>query len=131
MRARAALLLMTMLAAACSLGPGRYRHAASPEGASVTIELAGGTLGGELLESTAEGVLLLDGGRAIHFIPYADVREAEVTQFPDLGWAGGQSPGPRELALLRRISRFPQGTTPQLRAKLLEAYGQTEVRRPE
>jgi hypothetical protein len=123
-----AVLAVTALAAGCRLGPGAYRHATDPEGVSVTITMAQGSIGGELLEATQEGVLVLSGGSEIHSVPYAAVRKLEVAQFRDLGWSGDRPPSGRSILLLRRISRFPQGTTPELRRQLLEAYGRTEIR---
>jgi hypothetical protein len=128
MKARGIVVAVAALVCGCRVGPGSYRYATDPHGASITIEMASGHLGGELLEATDEGVLLVTGGRELHFVHYRAVHHGEVAQFPDLEWQADRSPDAKHVGELRRISRFPQGTTPAIRRALLEAYGQAELR---
>ncbi len=131
MRGHRYALLVLALTFGCSIGPGYYRRAMDARGAAVSIEMAGGgervPSGTELLETTPEGLLLLTPGGEFIFVRYEAMRGAEIPQFPDLDLPAGQPPIAGDLALMRRISRFPQGTTPELRSRLLAAYGKTDI----
>lgn len=116
-----ALILLT----ACSVGTtGRnYAPAKGPAGATVSLELTGKrTMTGELL-AVEQGSLLMLAGRQL-------VRVAlPVIQFgkaPKVSFTGGTLKDAVRQRL-RLISRYPQGVSPDLEARLLEAYGQTLV----
>lgn len=121
--------------AGCSIGPGGYRQAEKPGGATVQVEWTGGagvaSFGGELLHADEEGlVVLLPGAHRVVRVPYAEIRHAEVLQFDDLDLQRGRAPSAPALARLRRLARFPQGLTPEVEAALLEAYGRESIESP-
>jgi hypothetical protein len=140
MRAHAAVLLLASSLPACHVGIGvdRFAPAQRPEGIAATLWLDGRrTLAGELLEASDAGLLLLsdrgpqaDGGRPpaegappkarVVSVPYAAIRKATFAQ---LFFEARGAWHPRR-ETLRRVSRFPQGLTPELRERLLAAHGQ-------
>jgi hypothetical protein len=118
--------LALLLPAACSVGTTgkNYAPGKSPAGASVMLELSGGrrTLSGELL-AVEDSSLVVQSGGQLHRIPLRLIQSGKA---PKLSFSGaGLKPPDREQ--LRLISRYPQGVSPELERRLLEAYGQTAV----
>ena len=118
----AALGLLT----ACSVGTtgGNYAPAKGPAGAAVSLQLRGrGTLSGELLAVEQGSLLVLDGREVVRVaLPLLEAGKA-----PKLSFTGPVlDAGTRER--LRLISRYPQGVSPALETRLLQAYGMTAVR---
>jgi hypothetical protein len=117
----AALILLT----ACSVGTtGRnYAPAKGPAGATVTLELTGKrTMGGELL-AVEPGTLLVLSGRQLFRVALPAVRSGKA---PKVVFSG--NPLQDQLReRLRLISRYPQGVSAELEARLLEAYGQAAI----
>jgi hypothetical protein len=121
--ARSAVLT---LLAACSLGTTvrEYTPAQGPAGAMLSVELTNQPpIIGELLAVEQTSVLLLDSGRLVRVgIPL--IRSGKG---PQVSFTGATLDAvARER--LRLISRYPQGVSPDLEARLLKAYGVTEVR---
>ena len=116
-----ALILMT----ACSVGTtGRnYAPAKGPAGATVTLELTGKrTMVGELLAVEPGTLLVLSGNQLFRVALLA----FQSGKGPKVVFRG--TPLQDELReRLRLISRYPQGVSPELEARLLEAYGQTGI----
>jgi hypothetical protein len=118
----AALMLLT----ACSVGTtGRnYAPAQGPAGATVSLELTGQrTMRGELLAVEPGSLLVLEGRQLVR-VAMPLIRSGKA---PKVSFAGATlSDQLRER--LRLISRYPQGVSPSLEARLLEAYGLTGIR---
>ena len=114
-----------LLLAACPVGTtGKgYAPARGPAGATVTLEVAGGTkVVAELLAVEDSTLLVLRAGRL------ARVALSQVTsgKAPKVSFAGPTLAGETR-ERLRLISRYPQGVSADLEARLLEAYGQSGV----
>lgn len=121
-----AALIVASLAAGCRYGPKmeNLNLARSPRGAVVEVTGANGVVNGELLAVDDDGLVVLDGRRMLTF-PFVEVWKA---RFAELGSSyrvsGGTRPNSGQLARLRRVSHFPQGITPEIKAKLLTIYEQ-------
>jgi hypothetical protein len=114
-----------MLLAACSVGTtGRnYAPAKGPAGGTVSLELDGQrTMIGELL-AVQPGSLLLLEGRELVRVPIPIIRTGYAPKVSFTAATFEQLRG-----RLRLISRYPQGVSPELEARLLEAYQLTRIR---
>jgi hypothetical protein len=120
LRRFAALLLLT----ACTVGTTarNYAPAQGPAGASVTLGLSGNReIGGELLAVEGAGLLLLENRQLIR----VDFRAIKSLRGPKISTRDlDQTMRER----LRLISRYPQGVSPELEERLLQAYGAASVR---
>lgn len=81
----------------------------------------GRTLRGELL-AVEDSTLLLAVEGSLHRVPLRAVVRGAA---PRLGFTDRLEPGTRER--LRLISRYPQGVSPDLERRLLQAYGREAV----
>ena len=103
----------------------RFAPAKRPAGVAVALALRGGRRAqGELLavQDTALVVLAQD---TVTLVPYSAV----VTgQFSQIGELLATPPAPDFATRLRLVSRFPQGLTPDLLARLLAAHGQSALK---
>ena len=116
----AALLLL----AACSVGTtGRtYAPAKGPAGATVSLDLTGKrTVSGELL-AVEEATLLVLQERQLIRVGVTLIASGKAPKVSFTAWTEAA----RER--LRLISRYPQGVSPELEARLVEAYGVTGIR---
>jgi hypothetical protein len=121
--ARASSLLLLLVA--CSVGTtGRnYAPAQGPAGATVTLDLTGQRqVGGELL-AVEEATLLLRRPGELVRVPLRLITSGKA---PKLSFTGATLTGETR-ERLRLISRYPQGVSAELEARLLEAYGQRGV----
>jgi len=119
-RSLSALLLL----AACSVGTtGRsYAPAKGPAGAAVSLDLAGRReVSGELLAVEEATLLVLQEQQLIR-VAVTLIESGKAPKVSFKGWTGAT----RER--LRLISRYPQGVSPELEARLVEAYGVSSVR---
>lgn len=104
----------------------RFAPANGPEGVAVALELRrGGRAQGELLavQDTALVVLAQD---TVTLVPYGALETGEFSQVE--GELRGTPPAPDFARRLRLVSRFPQGLTPDMLARLLAAYGQSALK---
>ena len=112
---------------ACQLGGrvGRFAPAKQPAGVAVTLWLRGGGTGeGELLavQDTALVILAQD---TVTMVPYRVLQAGRFSQVGELT----EPPPTRDFAgKLRLVSRYPQGLTPEMLARLLAAYGQPALK---
>ena len=132
MRGRIARLVPLAAAAAltaCMVNAGqrveRYPVATEPRGLTATLRLEGQrpTIVGELLE-VQDTALLLMAERQVLLVPYHRLLHARFEQMPSYRAQWG-APAPafrRELSLR---SRYPQGVSPEILAKLLAITGQS------
>jgi hypothetical protein len=126
MRATVLLALMST-AVACSVGTTTqgYQPATGPAGAAVTLALTGHrAIGGELLAVEHTSLLLVENAQLIR-VEVASIRRLKG---PKLSVSGPNLSGATR-EQLRLISRYPQGVSPELEARLLRAYGMSAVRR--
>jgi hypothetical protein len=117
-----------LFGAACYHGPSlrTFRPANSPAGIDADLRLRKTQVRGELLEVQDSALIVLTESQTIVMVPVDSIRRGI---FGERGMLIGEGRDrPRALAQLRLLSRFPAGLTPDLRARLLAAYGQTEVK---
>ena len=126
MRSTRPWLIALALLAGCMVGTTvkNYAPAQGPAGATVKLELTGNrTLAGELLAVQDSSLTILSGGQLIRVrMPLVQTGNAPKLSFTAAELKNG---GVRER--LRLISRYPQGISPDLETRLLQAYGQTGV----
>lgn len=126
MQRRRAGLVALILLAGCSVGTKakNYAPAQGPAGATVQLELAGKkALTGELLAVEESTLLVMAGGELIR----VSVPSIQSGKAPKLSFTGTTLKNDVRNRL-RLISRYPQGVSPELESRLLQAYGQTAVR---
>lgn len=119
-------LLAPLLLAACMVGTsGRnYAPAKSPAGATVSIDLGDSRrITGELLAVEETTLLVLQEHELIR-VAVTLIRSGKA---PKISFTG-QSLVDTTRERLRLVSRYPQGVSPELEARLLQAYGTTSVR---
>ena len=128
MRSSRVSLIALMLLTGCSVGSKvkNYAPAQGPAGATVELELAGKkALTGELLAVADSSLLVQSSGQLIRVrLPLIQSGRA-----PNLSFTGAELK-PKDRERLRLISRYPQGVSPELESRLLQAYGQTAVQEP-
>ena len=113
--------------AACYHGPSIYTFdpVHRPTGIDADLRLEKKRVSGELLEVQDTTLILLTDSRKVVSVPVQSIRSGA---FDRLGVMIGEGIDPQPvLTTLRSFSRFPFGLTPELRARLLASYGQTEV----
>jgi len=119
--------------AACTLGsrPATFAPARSPQGVEARIALWGPrrtvtALVGELLSVTDSGLVVLSADRRVVHAHWPAQVSATFRQVP-VRLTGGQAPDARARERLRLVSRFPQGLSPELTARLLASLGRDHV----
>jgi hypothetical protein len=125
---RRSLVVPVLLAAlgACYHGPSARTFAPAqwPDGIEADLRLKGARVRGELLEVQDSALLVLRDSQIV-LVPIRAIRTGDFHQRGVLIDHGRISEP--ELHRLRLVSRFPSGLTPELRARLLATYGQTEA----
>lgn len=125
MRACPHRLTVLLLLAACSVGTtGRnYKPAKGPAGAIVVLELSNQRrVSGELLAVDPASLLVLQERQLVRVaMPLIQSGKAPKVSFT------GPTLTPETRERLRLISRYPQGVSPALQTRLLEAYGLRDV----
>ncbi len=121
---------------ACHSGPSvkDFAPAIGPNGIRADLRLRGVRVEGELLEVKDSGLLVLRKKRApagqpptqvVTLVALAAIRSGRFERYGTL-IVNGAPAVKGALEKLRLVSRFPAGITPELRAALLAAHGQTE-----
>ncbi len=111
----------------CSVGGrvDRFAPAHRPEGVAVTLGLRGGRKAqGEPL-AVQDTALLVLAQDTVTLVPYNAVVNGEFSQVGELVEL---PPAPDFATALRLVSRFPQGLSPDLLARLLAAHGQPALK---
>lgn len=125
---RSSLVLVALVGSmGCVVGPTtrEFDPATGPKGIAADLQVEWGRTGrlqGELLEVQDTALVLLSANR-VTLVPIRVIRIGRFSRRGTLigdGYASEQS-----LSRLRSVSRFPGGLTPEVRARLLAAYGQT------
>lgn len=123
---RPAMMSTALLTAACYHGPDlrNYQPANSPKGIEAELRLEESRVRGELLEVQDTAlVVFTDYGKVV----LVRIDDISVGVFAQRGQLLSGAYDARALGELRLLSRFPAGMTPAIRARLLAAYGQTQV----
>lgn len=128
---RVGLAVLVAVAGACTIGPRveEFPPARSPVGVVADIQTREARrLSGELLVVEDSALLILSARTTrVTRVPYRTIRRAEFRQ---LSWAtirDGKPPDRGKRSRLALVSRFPQGLSPELLARFMEARGQEEV----
>ena len=123
------LLALACLTNGCSFGmtARKYSPAQGPKGIMMHVSTGQKQLTGELIEVRADGILLVAEEKLL-LLPYTAILSAEANE-KDSPYiiSKGTVPNRDVQEHLRLLSRFPQGLTPELIQRLLDAYGQTEL----
>ena len=123
------LTALAMLAlTGCRVGPGGadLQVAKQPGGASVSLRTASGAYSGELIAVQNDGVFISNG--RVMFAPFSAMTGFVVERMSGhYQLRGGEIPTSGKRARLSAVSRFPQGLTSGIEARLLELKNQTEV----
>lgn len=118
----------------CRFGPtvDTFEPARSPAGVEMDVQTDDpGNLRrfrGELL-AAHDTALVLATREGVVIVPMSGIRRAWPTSNRNVVLARRAGP-PRVMEALRRMSRYPQGVSPELLRDLLAAYHQTEPVRP-
>lgn len=117
-----------LFGAACYHGPSlrKFEPANSPAGIDSDLRLRKTQVQGELLEVQDSALIVLTDSQTIVMVPVDSIRLGAFGQRGVLLGEGRDVQ--RALTQLRPLSRFPAGLTPEVRTRLLAAYGQTEVK---
>ena len=116
-----------LLFAACYHGPSIYKFGPvqGAEGVDTDLHLRKTRVQGELLEVQDTALIVLTDSNKVVLVP---LRGIEAGVFDKLGQLITEGVSPQSaLVRVRPFSRFPAGLTRELRARLLAAYGQTEL----
>ena len=116
-----------LLCAACYHGPSisEFGPVQGPHGIDADLRLQKTRVRGELFEVQDTALIVLTDSNKVVSVPLRAIRAGLFAKLGTLlieGWEPQSA-----LAKLRSFSRFPFGLTPELRARLLAAYGQTEL----
>lgn len=125
-RAIRAALLAPLVAGACYFGPSveNFPPATAPGGADVTVRLRRRAVQAELIAVSDSALVVRDEARLLR-VRWADVEYVRVARFGE--FYPYRAGAPRELDQLRRVSRFPQGLTPQIERTMLGALGRDSI----
>lgn len=125
-----ALVALALGATGCHIGKNaaKWPVASSAGGAVLTITSSAGTIYAELLEVRDDGIVIKRQDRKIAFAPFSSMTRIEAKGLgAEYVVVRGMPPGAGTRLNLMRVSHFPQGITPEIRARLLAASGQTEI----
>jgi hypothetical protein len=117
--------------AGCSVGPSpsTYGPARDPAGTTCTISLRSSQrLAGELLAARASDAVMVVGGK-ITAISYGSIAESRCEGVGAIPFDGSGTLVEAWAGELRGRARYPQAIGEELMARLLRAYGQTELLR--
>ena len=112
----------------CNVGPGiaTYAPAHEPNGMRVTVRTPADFAMGELIDVRDSAVVVLAAGDLV-LIP---LRLVSDLRFPHQGTMPrqGKHLTADHRAMLRKVSRFPQGMTPDIEARFLSELGRPSMR---
>ena len=124
---RSSIVVLVAVVAGCMMGPTHRNFAPATGARGIGADLRvtwgpKGRLQGELLEVQDSALMILSADRLV-LVPITEIRVGRFTRRGTL-IAEGQAHR-RTLDELKRLSRFPAGLSPEVKARLLAAYGQT------
>ena len=123
-------LLVLSGPAACRFGKNAANLpvATSPRGVMASLILPTRKLSVELIEIRDDGMVVQENGKQLLLVPYQLIRSFKPKDLPDLYiLRSGERPIGEKKSRLEAVSHFPQGMTPQIQRKVLEAAGQREL----
>lgn len=129
MRSRCNSIVMAVSwLSACTLGtrPGNFGPATSPRGIETRLTLEASTILGELVSVSDSGLIVLAGDRRLVHAHWATMRRATFRKLR-AALEGGNAPDAATRERIRLVSRFPQGMSPELTARLLESLGRDRI----
>jgi hypothetical protein len=123
------MLMLGVSSSACSWGtrPRTFGPANGPEGATVAVRVAGEAQNriGELYAADSSGVTIANP-RLVH-IPWKRLVALDVHRLDDYDIWRGEVVTAQKRSRIARVSRFPQGLTGDLLARVLRHVGQDSV----
>jgi hypothetical protein len=122
-------LILLCLLSSCRYGVTveSFPPARTPRGVMTKITSDRGEFSAELIEVRDTGVVILVETR-FRLLPYSMIASSRAEGLNgDYAFGGRSSPTAETRERLRLVSRFPQGLTPELLQKLLEANGQLQL----
>jgi hypothetical protein len=123
-------LAIAVVVTGCHVGPNAqsYTVARTPYGARLALMVADERFEAELLAVRDSGLLVLRSNQLL-LVPFRSIDDARSAGGAHVGveLRDGRRPTSDEMERLRIQSRYPQGVTPELERRLLEAYGQTSL----
>jgi hypothetical protein len=123
------MLAAIITLSACAIGgnAGKWVVANGPAGATVEVSTNSAKLNAELIEVGDEGVVLKGSDGKLLFARYSVIQHLRAPR-QGAGYATGGRipPSATAKANLKLVSHFPQGLTPEIRAKLLAGAGQSD-----
>lgn len=128
---RRAMILGLAVAAAtsCATGarPSGFGPAKGPAGVTATLyPNSAPKLEAEVLAVQDSGLLVV-ARDSVLLVPWSRIRRGIVPSL-SIEFARGDRPRTSETEAIRRTSRYPQGVSDELLAKLLQSYGQAALR---
>jgi hypothetical protein len=134
MRRLAPSIVVALFASGCMINLGtRLQDVAvanAPAGTRVEVRLRDSErmVTGELLDVRDDALVVLSENR-VNLIPLAMIRRAWYADASVVN-GGGDTLGPEDRSFLRLYSRYPNGISPEVMARLLRALGQDAPRVP-
>jgi len=124
---RSSIVLTVAVVAGCVIGPStrNFAPATGPQGIGADLRVKWGPRGrvrGEVLEVQDSALMVLSANRLV-LVPIRAIQYGRFTRRGTLIENGRAHR--RTLDDLKRVSRFPEGMSPEIKARLLAAYGQT------
>ena len=116
MRSVIAVLGPVLLLAGCMFGPKAADF--GPGGGESVLQTTSGSVRGELLTATDSSLVVFDG-QLVTEVRFGSMHSGRIN--PGGGRIGGTPPDRPMLERLRRLSRFPQGLTPELLSRFMQA----------
>jgi hypothetical protein len=112
----------------CAIGPSveRYAPAHSREGITVEVRTAERFAMGELIDVRDTALVTLADGDLV-LIPWRVMKEVRFGGFRGFPQKGVDL-GAGHRAIVRRVSRFPQGMSPEIEARFLAELGRPALR---
>lgn len=110
----------------CFFGPRASTVAHEPNGTSVKITLPSRTIAKAEVLAVSDTDITMLWSDTVWSMLYAGAREMTFSDVT-VKLVGGRRPTPVEQGRLRLASRFPQGLSPDLEARLLAAHHQPAV----
>ena len=117
------LLMSLLLLAGCSFGsrPTTHPLGRSPAGTEVMVRLEAGRVRGELLAADSSGIVVREEGRIVRVLPPA-MRSIELRRGPSVVVGSDPATYLNAREQLAAWSRYPQGITPEIERRLVDAY---------
>lgn len=125
---RSSIVLTLVVVAGCGMGPTtrNFAPATGPRGIATDLRVKWGPRGrvqGEVLEVQDTALMILSANRLV-LVPIRVIQYGRFSRRGTMIENGKAHRG--TLDELRQVSRFPDGMRPEIKARLLAAYGQTE-----